>query len=47
MAGRRGRRFGIVVVVLLLIAAGLLALSDRLAVYAAERTALPPVLREM
>jgi hypothetical protein len=47
MAASRGRRFGIVLVVLLVLVAGLLALSDRLAAYAAERTIATQAKKEL
>jgi hypothetical protein len=47
MAASRGRKFGIVLVVLLLVGVGLLVVSDRLAVYAAERTIATQAKKEL
>ncbi len=47
MAVSRGRKFGIVLVVLLLVGVGLLAVSDRLAAYAAERTIATQTKKEL
>jgi hypothetical protein len=47
MAASRSRRFGIVLVVLLVLVVGLLALSDRLAAYAAQRTIATQVKKEL
>jgi hypothetical protein len=47
MAASRGRRFTIVLVVLLLLLVGLLAAADRLAAYAAERSVAAQTKKEL